>query len=152
MRNVSNHAITGAALATLLFALPVFARDHKAMTGIWNLVPARSSFAGEPVVQTGTVTIRSQDGIIIVVRNSKYAGAEATYFYSDVTDADNGATFHEGKDIKSKTKWDHDVLKVTTTRHGAVTVESYALAADGSMMVNVTRPGRKPIELAFERE
>ena len=145
MRNISKNAITGAALATLLFALPVFASDHKAMNGVWNLVPARSSFAGEPVVQTGTVTIRSQDGIIIVERSFKYAGAADTYFYSDVTSAENGATFHDGKDIKSKTKWDHDVLKVTTTRHGAVTVESYALAADGSMMVNVTRPGHKAV-------
>jgi hypothetical protein len=40
---------------------------------------------------------------------------------------------------------------VTTTVDGVVTVESYALAADGGMRVNVARAGRKPIELAFQR-
>jgi|SRR5579871_4481216 len=151
MRTFLNNAITGAVLGTLLCALPDFARGHNALNGTWNLVPARSSFADEPVVQTGTVTIRSRDGIIIVERSFKYAGVAENYFYEDVTDAENGATLHGGKDIKSKTKWDHDILKVTTTRSGAVTVESYALAVDGSMRVNVTTPGRKPIELAFER-
>ena len=152
MRKYSTTAITGAVLTTLLFAFPVLAGDHSALNGTWELVPAKSDFAGQPVVQTGTVTIRSQDRIIIVERNFKYAGATETYFYSDITDANNGATFHSGKDLKSKTKWDHDVLKVTTTLDGAVTVESYTLAADGAMMVNVVRPGHKPIELAFQRK
>lgn len=152
MTKYSTIRIAGAVLTTLLFAFPVLARDHSALNGTWELVPTKSDFAGEPVVQTGTVTIRSRDGIIIVERSFQYAGAVETYFYSDGTAAENGATFHSGKDLKSKTKWDHDVLKVTTTQSGAVTVESYALAADGNMMVNVARPGRKPIELAFQRK
>jgi hypothetical protein len=143
--------IAGAALTTLLLAFPILARDHSAMTGTWTLVPAKSDFAGEPVVQTGTVTISSPDRVITVERHFQYAGANETYFYSDLTDANNGATIHTGKDFKSKTRWDHDVLKVTTTVDGMVTVESYALAADGGMRVNVVRAGRKPIELAFER-
>jgi hypothetical protein len=40
---------------------------------------------------------------------------------------------------------------VTTTQSGAVTVESYALTADGDMTVNVARPDRKPITLVFQR-
>ena len=102
--------------------------------------PARSDFAGQPVVQTGTVTIADRQGIIIVSRSFVYAGATETYFYRDITDAENNATIHTGKDLKSKTRWDHDVLKVTTTQSGAVTLESYTLAADGTMMVNVLRP------------
>jgi hypothetical protein len=43
------------------------------------------------------------------------------------------------------------VLKVTTTQSGAITVESYALNADGDMTVNVVRPDRKPITLVFQR-
>jgi hypothetical protein len=151
MLKYSTKAITGTVLTALLFALPAFARDHSAFNGTWTLMPARSDFAGEPTVQTGTVTIRSQDRIIIVERNFKYAGSAETYFYSDVTDAINGATIHAGKNLNSKTKWDHDTLKVTTTLDGAATGETYALAADGSMMVNVVRPGHKAIELTFQR-
>jgi hypothetical protein len=151
MTKNSTIKVLGAILTTAIFAVPMLARDHSAMNGTWTLTPAKSDFAGEPVVQTGTVTIKSQDRIIIVERSFKYAGAAETFFYSDVTDANNGATFHGGKDLKSKTKWDHDTLKVTTTQGGAITVESYNLAADGTMMVNVVRPGRKPIELAFQR-
>jgi hypothetical protein len=43
-------------------------------------------------------------------------------------------------------------LNVTTTQSGATTLESYTLAADGTMMVNVLRPEHKPITLVFHRE
>jgi hypothetical protein len=69
-----------------------------------------------------------------------------------MTDAENNATIHTGKDLKSKTRWDHDVLKVTTMRLGTVTLESYTLAADGSMLVSVVRPEHKPITLVFQRK
>jgi hypothetical protein len=139
-------------LTTLLFAFAAFARDHSALNGTWTLVPAKSDFAGQPVVQTGTVTIADRDGVIIVSRNFTYEGATETYFYRDLTDADNNATIHTGKDLKSKTRWDHGVLKVTTTESGAVTLESYTLAADGDMMVDVVRPEQKPITLVFQRK
>jgi hypothetical protein len=42
-------------------------------------------------------------------------------------------------------------LKVTTTQSGAITLESYSLAADGAMLVSVERPERKPITLVFQR-
>ncbi len=152
MKNHATLKISQAVLTTVLFALPLAARDHAAFNGTWILVPARSDFAGQSVVQTGTVTIKSEDRVIIVERNFKYEGIAETYFYSDLSDANGGATIHTGKDLKSKTKWDHDVLRVTTTLDGAVTVESYALSADGGMKVNVVRPGRKAVELAFERK
>jgi len=152
MRRYSTTTITLAVLTTLLFAFSAFARDHSAMNGTWTLVPARSDFAGQPVVQTGTVTIADRDGIIIVSRSFRYEGATETFFYRDITDADNNATIHTGKDLKSKTRWDHDVLKVTTTQAGAVTLESYTLGADGTMMVSVVRPQHKPITLVFQRE
>src|ERR1022692_1549796 len=144
--------ITGAVLTALLFAFSAFARDHSALNGTWTLVPAKSDFASQPVVQTGTVTITDREGIIIVSRSFVYEGATETFFYRDITDAENNATIHTGKDLKSKTRWDHDVLKVTTTRSGAVTLESYALAADGAMTVSVARPQQQPITLTFERK
>jgi hypothetical protein len=97
------------------------------LNGTWTLVPAKSDFAGQPVVQTGTVTIDDKEGVIIVSRCFVYEGATETFFYSDLTAAENNATIHTGKDLKSKTLWDHDVLKVTTTQSGAITLERYTL-------------------------
>jgi hypothetical protein len=144
--------VTLAVLTTILFAFSAFAREHTLLNGTWTLVPAKSDFAGQPVVQTGTVTIADRQGIIIVSRRFVYAGATETYFYRDITDAENNATIHTGKDLKSKTRWDHGVLKVTTTQSGATTLESYTLAADGTMVVNVLRPEHKLITLVFHRE
>jgi len=138
-------------LTTLLFALTAFARDHSAFNGTWTLVPVKSDFAGQPVIQTGTVTINGRDDVIIVSRSFAYEGATETFFYKDMTDAENSATIHSGKDLKSKTKWDHEVLTVTTTQSGATTLESYSLAADRTMLVNVVKPDRKPITLVFQR-
>jgi len=115
-------------------------------------VPAKSDFAGQPVVQTGAVTINERQGIITVSRNFAYEGATETFFYRDITDADDNATIHTGKDLKSKTSWDHDVLKVTTTQYGAITLERYTLTPDGTMMVSVVRPDHKPITLVFQRK
>ena len=139
-------------LTTLLLSLPALARDHSALNGAWTLAPARSDFAGQSVVQTGTVTISDRDGIIIVSRSFVYAGATETFFYNDVTDSEHNATIHTGKDLKSKTRWDRDVLKVTTTQSGAVTVESCSLAPDGDMIVSVVRPEHKPLTLVFQRK
>jgi len=144
--------IAGAVLTTLLFAFSALARDHNALNGTWTLAPAKSDFAGQPVVQTGTVTIADREGIIIVSRSFVYEGASETFFYNDVTDSEHNATIHSGKDLKSKTHWDHNVLKVTTTQSGSVTVESYSLAADGTMLESVVRGDRKQINLVFERK
>ena len=137
----------------VLAALVLFARGHSALNGTWTLVPAQSAFGGQPVIETGTVTINEREGgIITVSRSFAYRGATETFFYSDITDGRDNATIHSRKDLKSKTKWDHDVLKVTTTQSGAVTLETYTLAADGTMVVNVARPEHAPITLVFERK
>ena len=142
----------GAILTTLLFAIPAVGRDHSAMNGTWTLVPAKSEFSGQPVVQTGTVTINDRNGVVVVSRNFVYEGATTTFYFSDSAGSEHNDTIHSGKDVKSKTAWDHNVLKVTTTRSGAVTVESYSLGPDGSLLVSVLRPESKPITLVFERK
>jgi hypothetical protein len=152
MKTYPTVAFVGTILAASLFAFTALAADHSALNGTWTLVPTSSHFAGQPVVQTGTVTINDRQGIIIVSRSFVYEGAGETFFYKDLTDAENNATIRSGKDLKSKTKWDHDVLKVTTTQSGAITVERYALAGDGAMLVNVVRPDHTPITLVFERK
>lgn len=151
MRKHSSAVIAGAILTTLVFAFSGLARDHSELNGTWTLVPASSNFGGQSVVQTGTVTIADREGIIIVSRSFVYEGAAETFFYRDVTDSEHGDTFHSGKDLKSKTSWDHDILKVTTTQSGAVTVESYSLSPDGTMMDTVLRPQHKAITLVFHR-
>jgi len=138
-------------LTTILFASSALAHDHRALNGTWTLVPAKSDFAGQRVVQTGTVTINEREGNITVSRSFMYEGSNETFFYSDITDSQYNATIHTGKDLKSKSRWDHDILKVTTTLSGVTTFESYILSADGTMMVNVERPERKPITLFFQR-
>ena len=151
-KTYTSTTITRLVLTSLLFAFSVSARDHSALNGTWTLVPTRSDFAGQAVVQTGTVTIADREGIIIVSRSFVYEGANETFFYNDVTDSEHNATIHTGKDLKSKTSWDHDVLKVTTTQSGAVTIERYGLSADGDMLVNVVRPDHKPVTLVFQRK
>ena len=152
MRTYSTATIIGGTLTTLLFTFSAIAHEHIALNGTWTLVPAKSDFAGQPVVQTGTVTINEREGLITVTRHFVYEGASETFFYSDFTDSKNSDTIHTGKDVKSKTRWDHDVLKVTTTESGAVTIERYSLAADGTMMVSVVRPEHKPIILVFQHQ
>ena len=152
MRKYSTAAIAGAVLTTLLLASSALGRDHSVLNGTWTLVPARSEFSGQPVVQTGTVTINDRQGIITVSRSFVYEGANETFFYRDMTDSEHNATIHTGKDLKSKTRWDHGVLKVTTTQSGALTLETYALAADGTMLVSVSRPDHKQITLVFQHQ
>jgi hypothetical protein len=146
MRTYSITTITGAAWTTLLFAISTFARDHTALNGTWTLTPTKSDFAGQSVIQTGTVTINERQGNITVSSSFTYECATETFFYGDLTDGENNATIHTGKDLKTKTRWDHDVLRVTTTQSGAATtIESYTLAADGTLTVSVVRPEQKPI-------
>jgi hypothetical protein len=136
----------------MLFAFPASAREHNALNGTWTLVPAKSNFGGQPVVQTGTVTIDDRQGNITVSRNFKYEGASEVVFYNDITDSQRSATVHAGPDLKSKTKWEHGVLTVTTTQSGAVTLESYSLTADGTMLVNVITPAGRSFTLVFDRQ
>jgi hypothetical protein len=153
MKTYSTHTVKGVVLTTmLLLASSAVARSHSSLNGTWTLLPTRSNFSGQSVVQSGTVTINDREGQITVERHLVYQGADETFFYNDMTDGRRNDTFHSGKDFKSKTGWDHDVLKVTTTLSGAVTVESYSLADDDIMTVNVEGREHKSITLVFERK
>jgi len=102
-------------------------------------------------MQTGTVTINEREGDITVSRDFTYAGSNETFFYKDMIDSENSATIRKN-DVKSKARWDHDILRVVTTQNGAVTTESYMLAPNGTMTVAVDKPGSKPITLVFVRK
>ena len=145
---MKRYIFTAALLAASLVA---FGRDHTSLNGTWVLQPTQSDFAGQPVMQTGTVTINERQGDITVSRDFSYQGADKTYFYKDMVDSENNATIRKN-DVKSKARWDHDALKVVTTQGGAVTTETYALAPDGTMKVDVVKPGSKSITLVFVRK
>lgn len=152
LKPLFTNKISASVLAVFMLALTALAGEHRSLNGTWTLVPTKSDFAGQPVVQSGTVTIDDRQGNVTVTRNFVYEGAGETYFYKDMVDSERNATIHVNKDLKSKTRWDHDVLKVTTTQDGAATVESYSLNPDGTLSATVVRPGRQPIALVFVRQ
>jgi len=152
LKSLSTNKISASVLTISMLAFTAFAGEHGSLNGTWTLVPTKSDFSGQPVVQSGTVTIDDRQGNVTVTRNFVYEGANETYFYKDMVDSEHSATIHAGKDLKSKTRWDHDVLKVTTTQDGTVTVESYSLGPDGTLTASVVRPGRQPITLVFVRK
>jgi hypothetical protein len=141
-----------ALMTAALFASALLAGNHSAMNGTWTLVPAKSDFGGKPTVQTGTVTIEDREGNVSVSRNFVYEGANESYFYKDLIDGQRNATIKDGKEFKTKARWDHDVLKVTTTQDGATTVEAYSMGRDGTMTANVTRPDHTQFTLVFVRK
>jgi hypothetical protein len=85
--------VAGAVLTILLFTFSALARHHSALNGSWTLVPSRSDLARQPVIQTGIVTIADRQGIIVPPHNFVYEGATETFFYRDITDAENNAAF-----------------------------------------------------------
>jgi hypothetical protein len=144
--------ITAAIMTTMVGAFSACARDHNALNGTWTLVPAKSDFAGQPVVQTGTVTINDETGVIVISRSFVYEGAKEVYFYNDSTGSEhNNSTVHLGN-LKTKARWDHGALKVTTTQSGVVTTEDYSLGSDGIMLVSVAKPDHRLIMLVFRRQ
>ena len=137
--------------ALVLFATSTLAASHHQLNGTWILDPTRSEFAGEPAIQTGTVTINDRQHNIYISRNFDFDGQKQTYEYSFSTDGRESATIHQGENFKSKAKWDGDVLKVTTEHNGSTIVERYSLEPDGSLMLVVERPEHRVITLFFHR-
>ncbi len=144
--------IAGTVLAVPLLTFQIVARDHSLLNGTWTLVPAQSDFNGQPVIQTGTVTIEDREGAIVVTRNFEYKGSSQTSFYKDTLGNEDNSTIHSDKGLKTRTQWDHDVLKVITTRSGQETLETYRLAPDGTLRATVDVPGHLPATLRFERK
>lgn len=152
MRIASITTIAATVCAALLLPFAALAHEHTALNGTWTLVRDKSDFGGQPAIESGTVNIDERQGNISVARSFVYHGAAGTYFYRDLADSRNSATIHGGAELKSKARWEHDVLKVTTNQSGVITLETYSLAPDGTMLVRVDRPGSAPFTLVFERK
>jgi len=139
-------------VALVFFSMYASAADHHHdLNGTWRLVAARSEFAGEPALQTGTITINDRERNITISRNFTYEGAHDTVSYSSSIDGRLKSTIN-GPDFTAKAKWDDDVLKVTSVQNGITTDERFRLTGDGSMMLTVDRPGHRTETLFFERQ
>jgi len=153
MRLQSRNFFKASIIALAFFAASAaIAGGHKSLNGTWILEPTRSEFAGEPALQTGTVTINDREHNITVSRSFTYDGANETFSYSFSTDGRENSTIHQGKAFKSKAKWDDNVLKVTTTQNDVTVVERYSLEPDGSMKLTVERPHHHMISLFFQHQ
>jgi hypothetical protein len=144
-RNFLRCAAVGA-----LFVGCALANDHHSLNGVWQLIPARSEFNGEPAIQTGTVTINDRESNIFVQRNFNFDGPNQSTSSSFSTDAREKSSIKE-PGFKSKAKWDGHVLTVSTTRSGETTLERYSLREDGTMVLQLDRPGHQPETLYFQR-
>jgi hypothetical protein len=152
MRQNMSKIFLGSSLALVLFAASAIAANHHSLNGTWSLVPTRSTFDGEPAIQTGSVTINDREHNITVTRSFSYDGANESFAYSFSTDGRENSSIHQGKAFKSKAKWEGDVLRVTTTDNGTTTVERFSLAPDGALMLVVERQEHRPVTLFFERQ
>ena len=135
-----------------LFVALAFADGRHNLNGTWTLEPTRSELAGEPALETGSVTINDRQHNIYVSRNFTYDGATQTTAYSFSTDGRENASIKDGKAFKSKAKWDGDVLRVTTVQGDETIVERYSLNPDGTLVLAVERKGPQPITLYFHRQ
>lgn len=137
--------------AVVLLTVFAWANDHHRLNGVWQLTPARSEFNGEAVIQTGTVTINDRQGNIFVQRNFSFDAPNQSTASSFTTDSRHNATIKQ-PGLRSKAKWDGHVLTVNTTRDGETTMERYSLRDDGTMMLQLDRPGHQPETLYFQRQ
>jgi hypothetical protein len=136
----------------VLFAAVGLANDHHSLNGTWVMIPAQSKFEGQPVIQSGTVTINDREHNIYISRNFTYDGAKESISYNFATDGRENSTIRNGKTFKSKAKWEDGVLKVTTTMDNSTTVERFTPQSDGTMTLVVERPDRRPITLLLQRQ
>lgn len=142
--------LAGAATFAML-AVCGWAANHQELNGTWTLDPARSVLNGEPAMKSGTVTIRDREGNIYVSRNFAFDAANQALSASFTTDARAGAKIKQ-PGLTSKSKWNGNVLTVTTHQSGITTVERYSLLSDGTMMEQVQRDGHHPETFYFQRQ
>ncbi len=136
----------------VLCAAIAFAHNHHALNGTWTLVPSESNFAGQHEIQNGTLTINDREGNIYVSRNFSYEdSAHRIISYQFSVDGPENSTVREGKEIKTKARWDGDVLRVTTVQAGRTTVERFSFTPSGGLMLVVDREGMEPLTLMFRR-
>ncbi len=136
----------------ILVCASAWANDHHAFNGTWRLIPTRSEYNGEPMMQSGTLTIGYRDRNIYISHSYVFDGRNVTVSYHSSLDGRENSSIHEGKTAKTKAKWEGDDLVVTSTENGATSVERYRLNPDGTLSLDAERAGHPAIALVFERQ
>ena len=137
--------------AAIMVVFAASAMAHPRLNGTWTLVPTQSDFAGQDVLQSGTVTINEREHHLYISRNFNYDGAAQSFNYSFSTDGAENSTIRNGKAFKSKASWEGDALRVKTTDNGITTIERFRLGPDNTLSLSVDRTDHKPVTLVFER-
>jgi len=143
--------LSNVVLGMSLFASAALAANHHSLNGTWKLMPSRTEYAGEPAVQSGTVTIYDREHNIYISRNFSYDGENQTVDYKFTTDGRENSSIRQGKTFKSKAKWEDRILSVTTIGDSGEEHERYSLEPDGTLMLIVERPGHPAMTLHFEQ-
>lgn len=152
LRKILLARFCAAAAAALVFAGLSLASDHRILNGTWQVVPSRSEFAGEPMIQTGTLTISDREHNVYIAKNYTYEGQNVTVSYQTSLDGRETSTIREGRAIKTKAKWEDGELQVTTKDgHEVTSVDRYRLNPDGRLTVITERAGHPAVTLLFER-
>jgi hypothetical protein len=138
-------------LAVLALA-PAAMLAHPNINGTWVLNKTQSNFAGETVIETGSVTVNDREHHLYISRTFNYDGEKGGFDYNFTTDGAENATIKKGVSFKSKAKWEGDTLKVTTTRDGLTTTEHFSLTAEGTLVLMVDRPNHQSESLLFQRQ
>lgn len=151
MRPHIGKIFAGVAVILLFLTAPAFPRGHHSLNGTWKLIPARGEFGGQPVVQTGTVTINDREHNIYLSRSYTYDGANDTQTSTFSIDGRENSSIRDGKTLKTKAKWEGDTLVVTTMKDNESAVERYNLEPDGTLRLFIERPGHPAATLYFQR-
>ncbi len=151
MKAISGRFFPVCCLVLALCAIPALLLAHPNLNGTWLLNPTRSNFAGEPVIETGAITINDRQHHIYISRSFNYDNEKGGFDYSFTTDGAENSWIRKGVSFKSKAKWEGDNLKVTTTRDGLTTTEHFSLDADGSLIVMIDKPNGGSETLIFQQ-
>ena len=128
------------------------ASNHSSLNGTWALVPTRSNFAGEPMIQSGSVTITDREHNIFISKKYNFDGQNTTVNYETSIDGRENSSIREGKTFRTKAKWEGNELVVTSSQDNVVTKERYTLNADGTLTLTEERSGHPVVRLFFERQ
>jgi hypothetical protein len=151
MRTISGRIFPVLCVA-VLGVVPAVLLAHPNINGTWVLNKVRSNFAGETVIETGSITVNDREHHIYISRTFNYDGEKGGFDYNFTTDGEENSSIKKGVSFKSKAKWEGDNLKVKTTRDGLTTTEHFSLSADGTLILMVDRPNHQAETLLFQRQ
>jgi hypothetical protein len=140
-----------AAAALMLLPAGLLASDHHDLNGTWNLIPGRSQLNGEPVVETGTITIRDHSGKIYFSQHLSYANPTESLSAGFTLEGRKNMVLQQSPTFSGTAGWENGSLLVSTTDDGRTSNERLTLQPDGVLMLNFEQPGHQPVTLFFER-